>query len=230
MVYYQKAKLNMRHKYPRTPHLPFSFGRTSGDRVLSSLATFEGQHVAITLKMDGENTSLYRDCYHARSLDSRHHPSRDWLKSFHATFAHEIPLGWRVCGENLYARHSLTYTDLPSYFMGFSVWDENNVALSWDDTVECFEVLGVTPVPVLYRGEFDEARVRDLAMGLDTHSQEGLVVRLSGPIRYEDFGQSVAKWVRPAHVQTDQHWMHGPLVPNGLAPLAAGAPGRAGAC
>lgn len=220
----------MRHKYPRTPHLPFSLGRTSDDRVLSSLAAFEGQHVVVTLKMDGENTSLYRDGYHARSLDSRHHPSRDWLKAFHATFAHEIPAGWRLCGENLFARHSLAYTDLPSYFMGFSVWNEDNVALSWDDTLECFELLGVTPVPTVYRGEFDEALVRDLAMGLDTTRHEGLVVRLSGPIRYEEFSQSVAKWVRPSHVQTDQHWMQAAIVPNGLAAQAGALRNGTDAC
>lgn len=36
--------------------------------------------VVITEKMDGENTTLYRDGLHARSLDSRHHPSRNWVK------------------------------------------------------------------------------------------------------------------------------------------------------
>ena len=33
---------------------------------------------------------------------------------------------------------------------------------------------------------------------------------------YRDFARSVAKWVRPSHVQTDDHWMHGAVVPNGL--------------
>lgn len=209
----------MRHKYPRTPHLPFSPGRTDDDRVLSSLDHFRDREIVASIKMDGENASLYRTGFHARSLDSRHHPSRDWLARFHAAFAHEIPDGWRICGENLYARHSIGYEDLPSYFMGFSVWDETNTALSWADTLEFFELLGVTPVPelVAYRGVFDEARLRALAQSWDVSTQEGFVVRLAGSIPFEAFGQSCAKWVRREHVQTDTHWMHQAVVPNGLA-------------
>lgn len=206
-----------RVKYPRTMHLPFSPGCSSDDKVLTSVEHLVGEDVVATLKMDGENTSLYRAGYHARSLDSRHHPSQDWLKRFHATFAHEIPEDWRICGENLYARHSLAYDSLPSYFMGFSVWNEQNVALGWDDTLEFFELLGIVPVPVLYRGPFDEAVLRKLAKSLDTRTQEGFVVRRTGPIPYEAFGQSVAKWVRPGHVQTDEHWMHKAVTPNQLA-------------
>lgn len=107
------------YKYPRTPHLPFSPGVGGDDKILKDLSTLRGRDCVVTLKMDGENTSLYTNGFHARSLDGRHHPSRDWLKAYYATFAHEIPQGWRICGENLYARHSLAYDALPSYFLGF---------------------------------------------------------------------------------------------------------------
>lgn len=210
-----------RYRYPRTPHLPFSAGRTDDDKVLASVEHFDDKDVVVTLKMDGENTSLYRDGYHARSLDSRHHPSRDWLKAFHAGFAHDIPEGWRVCGENLYARHSVAYDALPSFFMGFSVWTDKNTALSWDDTLEFFELLGVVPVPTLYRGAFSEPLVKKLAAEMDTQRNEGLVVRLAGCIAYGSFAASAAKWVRPQHVQTDQHWMHATVVPNRLERQAA---------
>jgi len=205
-----------RYRYPRTLHFPFSRSRTDDDKVLTTVEHFLGKEVVVTLKMDGENTSLYRDGYHARSLDSRHHPSRDWLKAFHGTFAHDIPEGWRVCGENLYARHSIAYDELLSYFMGFSVWNDKNVALSWDDSLEFFELLGVEPVPTLYRGVFDETLLKKLAKELDTKRNEGFVARLAGAILYEDFGRSAAKWVRPKHVQTDAHWMHSAVVPNQL--------------
>lgn len=211
------------YKYPRTPHLPFSPGVGGDDKILKDLSTLRGRDCVVTLKMDGENTSLYTNGFHARSLDGRHHPSRDWLKAYHATFAHEIPQGWRICGENLYARHSLAYDALPSYFLGFSVWNERNEALSWDDTLEFFELLGIHPVPELYRGPFDEAYLQQLAKRWNTERDEGFVVRLAGTIAYDAFGVSVAKWVRPGHVQTDKHWMHAALVPNRLAlPADAG--------
>lgn len=127
-------------------HFPFSPGLQNDDRVIQTLDGLMGHDVVVTEKMDGENATLYRDHYHARSLDSKHHPSRDWIKSFHGSIAHMIPEGWRICGENMYARHSIAYDDLSSYFYGFSVWNENNVALGWDETLMFFDDLGITPV------------------------------------------------------------------------------------
>jgi hypothetical protein len=204
-----------RVKYPRTYHLPFSLGVTSDDKVLKNTGAFIEKEVVITIKMDGESTTLYKDGFHARSIDSRHHPSRDWLARFHSTIAHEIPDGYRICGENLYARHSVVYTDLPSYFMGFSVWN-GDVSLNWDDTVEFFELLGIVSVPVIYRGQFDEQYLIDLGKNFDTVNNEGFVVRLASAFNYQDFGTSVAKWVREKHVQTGEHWMHSAVLPNGL--------------
>lgn len=206
----------MRKKYQRTPHMPFSLGATSDDKVLRSLAHFDGKKVVISSKRDGENTSLYHDGFHAKSLDSAHHISRDWVAAWHATIAYEIPKGWRICGENLYAQHSIAYTDLSSYFEGFSIWDETNTALDWDSTLEWFSLLDIVPVPEKWRGVFDVREIHRLIRELDLTKEEGLVMRLAGRIRYEDFGQSYAKWVRKNHVQTDEHWMHQAITPNKL--------------
>lgn len=203
-----------RYKYPRTRHLPWSPGATSDDLVSQGVEPFIDRRVVVAEKMDGENTTLYSDHLHARSIDSRHHPSRTWVKALHGRIAFQIPEGWRVCGENLYAIHSITYTDLPSYFMVFSVWDSSNRCLSWNDTVEWAELLGLHTVPVLYDGPFDLAWFDSFDVG--TGTREGYVVRLAESFAFEDFGTSVAKWVRPGHVQTDEHWMHNAVVPNGL--------------
>lgn len=208
-----------RFKYPRTRHLPWSPGRSHDDLTAEGLDAVLGERVVVTEKMDGENTTLYRDHAHARSLDSRHHPSRDWVKGLHGSIAHEIPAGWRLCGENVYARHSIAYGSLPSYFLLFSIWDDANRCLDWDTTREWAALLGLHTVPVLYDGEFDEDWLRALDGALDLEVCEGYVVRLAASFAYADFGVSVAKWVRRDHVQTDQHWMQAEVVPNGLAPL-----------
>ncbi len=208
------ASFMYRHKYPRTPHLPWSPGASDDDEHLAGCAHFHGREVVVTEKLDGENTSLYREGIHARSLDSRHHPSRDWVKAWHATIRHDIPDGWRLCGENLYAQHSVRYEALESYFYLFSIWDESNRCLSWDVTCEWAALLGC-PVPlVLYRGLWDTKRVR--AIEVDTRITEGYVVRMTDGFAYADFARSVGKWVRPQHVQTDEHWMYAPVVPNRL--------------
>jgi len=85
-------------KYPRTFHLPWSAGIHEGDRVHETTDQWEGRKIVVTKKMDGENTTMYCDHIHARSVESGHHPSRSWVKQFHASIAHDIPSGWRICG------------------------------------------------------------------------------------------------------------------------------------
>ena len=136
----------MRVKYPRTFHFPWSPGASSDDKTLSSVSHFVNREVVATEKMDGENTSGYSDGYiHARSLDSNNHPSRNWVKRFWSERYYNLPDGWRLCGENVYASHSIMYDELKSYFLGFSIWDGNQ-CLSWDDTLFWFQELGITPV------------------------------------------------------------------------------------
>src|SRR5690606_18369105 len=135
---------------------------TDDDRVIESLDSFVGEKVVVTEKMDGENSTLYRDYFHARSLDSRNHPSRNWLKNFWSGIKAEIPDGYRICGENLYAKHSIYYDNLSSYFLDFSIWNNKNICLSWKETLERFELLGITPVPEIYNGVYDEKIIRGL--------------------------------------------------------------------
>ncbi|MFD9406014.1 RNA ligase family protein [Streptomyces sp. NPDC059989] len=208
----------MRTHYPRTPHLPWSPGVGGDDvRAAAGLAGLAGREVVVTEKLDGENTTLYADGLHARSLDSGHHPSRAWVKALQGRIGAGIPAGRRVCGENLYARHSLPYEDLDSWFYGFSVWDGDH-CLDWDRTVAFLRGLGIPSPRVLWRGVFDERALRRLR--IDTARQEGYVVRTVDGFAGADFGRCVAKWVRGGHVQTDTHWMYAQVVPNGLGPQA----------
>ncbi|MFD3471366.1 RNA ligase family protein [Streptomyces sp. NPDC058682] len=207
----------MRIHYPRTPHLPWSPGAAADDVRAVGLTGLAGREVVVTEKLDGENTTLYADGLHARSLDSAHHPSRAWVKGLQGRIGPGIPAGWRVCGENLYARHSIPYEDLDSWFYGFSVWDGEH-CLDWDRTVRFLRGLGVPTPRVLWRGTFDERALRKLK--LDTTHQEGYVVRTAAGFAREDFGRCVAKWVRGGHVQTSTHWMFAQVVPNGLGPTA----------
>ncbi|MFF2528045.1 RNA ligase family protein [Brevibacillus sp. NPDC058079] len=209
----------MLKKYPRTFHLPWSRSRTDDDKILRTVSHFEGKEVVVTEKLDGENTTLYRNHIHARSLDSKDHASRHWVKMLHGTISFHIPEGWRICGENVYALHSIYYEHLTSYFYVFSIWNENNECLSWDETVEWAELLGFKTAPVLYRGIWKEETVKSCytKQSVFGGEQEGYVVRITERFPYEDFKQSASKFVRKNHVQTDQHWLSKPVVPNGIA-------------
>jgi hypothetical protein len=204
-------------KYPRTYHLPWSPGVKKDDRVMESLRGFVGKEVVATVKMDGENTTMYSDYIHARSLSANPHPSRNWVKQLHSTIQHNIPDDWRICGENLYAEHSIAYKNLDSWFQLFSVWNERNVCLSWDETVEWAALLGLKMVPILYRGPWNEKLIQSLYQ--EKHGgdvSEGYVVRIADPFPYSDFKNIAGKYVRKDHVQTHGHWMRSKLTVNGL--------------
>jgi hypothetical protein len=183
-------------KYPRTYHLPYSQSVGKDDRRLGDDLCFQGRQVVCTLKMDGENTSLYRDYIHARSLDMAPHASRNWVKGLWSRICHEIPDGWRICGENLYGTHTIKYTDLSSFFQVFSIWNDKNMCLSWDETVEWCELLNLTMVPPLYQGEYDHKSImRAYESHAKSHVAEGFVVRTHDGFSYGAFRKSVAKFV-----------------------------------
>lgn len=222
-----------RTKFPRTPHLPFSEGIADDDRRLDNCDHFIGKEVIVSEKLDGENTTIYYDgVCHARSLDSRHHPSRSWVKQLASRLIGELP-GHRICGENLFAYHSIFYTRLPSYFFVIGIYTEQNVCLPWEETEEACEILGLKTVPVIYRGPWDEFRIRNLWSGNGAYptfeaekpnpvfpqdfrpcSAEGYVVRLADAFSYDRFEMSVAKYVRQNHVRTSAHWMESEVVQN----------------
>jgi hypothetical protein len=204
-------------KYPRTYHLPWSPGLINDDRMLQSCAAFEGQEVVITVKMDGENTTMYPDYLHARSLEYHAHPSRNKIKQLHATIARDIPDNYRLCGENVFAKHSIQYANLDSHFYLFSVWNEKNYCLSWDETKEWAQLLELSTVPELYRGKWDEELIKKLyTPTFQDNECEGYVVRLVESFYYADFNKKAAKYVRARHVSTDRHWMQNEVVANTL--------------
>ena len=209
--------MTTRIKYPRTPHLPWSPGSTNDDRFIEDTSFFEGQEIVVTEKRDGENTTIYRDGVHARSLDSKRHASRSWVASLQAKIGHRMDEDLRICGENLFAKHSIHYDNLYSYFEVFGV-TLGDLVLSWDATVRWCRQFDLATVPVLYQGPWDGQRFLDemYSSYSKTREMEGYVVRLSGSFPESEFATSVAKYVRKGHVTTSSHWMSEKLVRNSL--------------
>ena len=204
-----------RYKYPRTNHLPFSEGLTDGDKRMISDECFQNKHIVITEKMDGENTTIYNDGCHARSIDSTHRDYHSWLLSYIQNFMYQIPDNCRICGEYLYAKHSIPYKDLISYFEVFSVW-EGDICKDWRYTEKVCKDLGLHTVPVLYEGTYQRDMVLAIAQDTVSRGCEGIVVRYSGEFELKDWGSNIAKYVRKNHVQTDEHWSQGKIETNRL--------------
>jgi len=200
-------------KYPRTYHLPWSCSITKDDRVMPSTKFFIGQEIIVLEKMDGENTTMYSNYIHFRSINSRNHISRSWIKNFHTKFAYKIPDNYRICGENLHYKKSIKYNELTNFFLGFSIWNKNT-CLSWDETIEWFDLIGINSVPIIYRGVYNEKLIKDLP--IDENICEGYVVRVIDSFLLEDFKFKVGKYVRKNHVKTHTHWMRSKLIKNSM--------------
>ncbi len=206
-----------KYKYPRTYHFPFSEGASSDDKILKDTNIFAGKRIVVTIKMDGENTTVYPDgTFHARSMDSKHRSYHSYLANIVNTFYYNIPTGYRVCGEYMYAKHSISYDNLDTYFYVFGIYDDKNTCLSWEDTTKLCKELGIITVPVVYEGIYDEEKIKQLAKETVANGQEGIVVRIADSFQYEDFSKNVAKFVRKGHVQTDEHWTDKEIIPNKL--------------
>lgn len=205
-------------KYPRTYHLPSSPNLQNDDRKHTNVDKLMSLPIIASIKEDGENTTLYPDYIHARSIDSKHHESRAWVKSLHGRIKRELPEGYRICGENLYAKHSIHYKHLRDYFYVFSIWNEKNEALSWSDTVGYCDILGLQTVPVICKGGgFTLEQIHEEYESYCANSPdpvEGYVIRYDGVIPYHMFKTLTAKYVRENHVQTSKFWMKEIVVPN----------------
>ena len=211
-------------KYPRTYHLPESkMGKD--DRQLEDDSLLIGKEVVVTIKLDGENTSAYPDYVHARSIDGTSHESRSWVRGFlFQNVCWQLSPGMRICGENLYAKHSIEYDELKSYFYLFSVWNEMT-CLSWDETLEYATLLNLEVVPQMYRGIYDKEKIfKEYNTNWKGPKTEGFVLRLADSFLYKDFRKSVAKFVEPSFRQVVNsahgHWISQKITPNKLKDAA----------
>ena len=207
-----------RYKYPRTYHFPFSPGRSADDKIFNDFEPyFKDKQIVITEKMDGENTTIYKDYCHARSIDSTHRDYHSWLLNYIRNFQYMLNDNERICGEYLFAKHSIYYNNLPSYFMVFSIWNDEN-CLSWEDTIKRTNELGLITVPVLYEGIYNKKAIEKAIEEVTNHNGEGIVMRLASSYNYNDFNKSIIKYVRANHVQTDKHWSSQEIIKNEIKP------------
>jgi hypothetical protein len=205
-------------KAPRIYHLPWSEVMSKDDKRIKHNNMFDGKDVIVTVKFDGSNISLYNDgTFHSRSLNSsRQHESNDYLHSWWANKLYSngyllIHNKWpnlRLVGENMYATHTISYNNLEDIFLLHSAWN-GSTCLSWEDTLNICFLLNITPVPVLYKGPYDEDKIKSFNT-LDKYRDdvvEGYIVRSSNEYEYNQSDFNIAKFVSNRFViRSDKHW------------------------
>lgn len=200
-------------KYPRTYHFNFSKGVTNDDRIAESISNLIGKEIVITEKLDGSNTAMTSGGVYGRShAEFTRNPwdVKSW--EIYNTIKKDIHDGLFLFGEGMYGIHSITYTNLKSYFYLFGVRD-NNIWVSWDKVEEYSYLLDIPTVPVLFKGILNtEDELKNMILSLSNEPsslggiREGVVARNSSLFHNDDFESNVIKFVRKDHVQTSTHW------------------------
>lgn len=214
-------------------HLPWSEEDARRQKWLKEQQTremFEGKQVIITEKMDGANACLTSEKVYARSHSAEATGEQwDFLKKQHREeLMHKIPDNLAIFGEYLYARHSIKYDSLPSYFIVFGIYDDSEDEwLSWVDTEVVADKLSLETAPVIdnvYIAEdrsevvderdeiivFDDLRRDPEGVSRYGDTREGYVVRTVDSFSLDDLTENMAKCVRENHVQTEElHWRKG---------------------
>jgi hypothetical protein len=216
----------IRTKYPRTYHLPFSPGRGKDDKVMWSVDHLVGLPLTITEKMDGSNVCMTnKECFSRSHSGPPTHESFNGFKALHSTIKNLIRDDILIFGEWCFAKHSISYDKLPAYFLLFGVKDTaNNEWGSWQDVELFAQHLGVRTVPVIEQEiVFKTAKELEQFVTYEANKQslcgndrEGLVVRKRLAFDDKEFSTMMAKYVRKNHVQTTTHWKFQQLVRNEL--------------
>jgi hypothetical protein len=212
---------NRKIKYPRTFHLPYSEKLSSkDDRSHTDDDHFRDVNVIVSIKMDGENTTISNNYCHARSLDSKiDSEDRRWVDNLRMVrINNNLPEFHRICGENLFYKHTCNYNNLEDMFYAFSVWEEE-MCLSWEKTLNMCKNLNIKVVPVIYEGIYDKEKILNVFNDYIKNSKddvEGFVVRNSHSFHYSDFKYNVSKFVRNTFEIPPNHWRYSVKKINGL--------------
>lgn len=200
--------------FPRTPYVPYKYKDTVSKRLtLDRVATkeeaeeiFNSHEVRFEEKIDGSNIALrfeddllfvknrrgfldQRGLLDGRgSTKDQYSPIWNFAYSMKDNFDKlEKYLGFTptVYGEWVYARHTISYDLLPSYFIGFDIYyEKGEYFLNPMRTATALGQCGFYSVPMLYTGELDsweklESRMNEKSVFSTTDLAEGIYIKAS---------------------------------------------------
>ena len=220
------------HKFPSTPHLVWlSNNSVRNDKVMTppEVASILADVVVVEEKIDGANLGLsFSDAGELRfqnrgswlkgKFEGQWERLRGWAATHEATLRELLPPQHILFGEWCYARHSVSYSRLPDWFLAFDVYDEQeNRFWSVRRRNALTDATGIAHVPEVARGQFSLEKIKSMIEGrsaVGDSSREGLYLRRDDA----DFLVARAKIVQPEFLQTiEEHWSKTGLTRNNLA-------------
>ncbi len=219
----------MLRKFPKTPHLFwFSPQPARDDKVMTPAeaeAFLASGRLVVEEKVDGSNLGISfdetgrlraqnRGNFLEGPLRGQWEGLRGWIARHETGLREQLPKGAVLYGEWCYAQHSIAYTRLPDWFLGFDVLDANDRFWSTRRRDVLFAATEVKPVREVARGFFTMGELRAMLSRESVYGDgpvEGLYLRSED----DEWLTQRAKLVRPEFIQViGEHWSRGPLCLN----------------
>ncbi len=209
-------------RFPHTPHLIWlGQGNPRDDKVLTlaEVQDLLGDEVVVEEKLDGANVGFSighdgnlrvqnRGQYLQPPFQGQFSRLGSWLAMYRDRLESALFPDLILFGEWCAARHSLSYTNLPDWFLGFDVYDRKACRFwSTKRRNRLFSDIGIASVPERYQGKTcleDLKQLLSNKMSLYLNGpMEGLVIRKEDA----DWLTHRAKLVRADFTQAiREHW------------------------
>jgi len=218
------------YKFPSTPHLAIlGDNEVRGDKVMSESEhdEFLQHELVVEEKVDGANLGISFDSTGNIRVQNRgsylYYPYIGQWKKLSAWLSPKIELLFEklldqyiLFGEWCYAQHSIFYDRLPDWFLGYDIFDKNNLKfLSCLRRDLMFRDLSIAEVPIITRGDFSLEELEKLLSTscLSANPSEGLYLRFDTG----NWLKQRAKLVRPEFIHAvEEHWTRACIKPNQL--------------
>jgi ATP-dependent RNA circularization protein (DNA/RNA ligase family) len=213
-------------KFPHTPHLYWLAKESArADKVFSEKEArafldseivgeekIDGANIGISLNENLEIQIQNRGSFITESTHPQFKKLKDWIASKEDSLLDFLEDRYILFGEWCYATHSIAYTSLPDYFIGFDIYDKyKSIFLNTNRRNNIFSNLKIQRVPELLRGKVSQKELFQILESKSFYSDskiEGIYLRKE----FESALLERCKLVRPDFTQSiETHWSKGAL-------------------
>jgi len=209
------------HKFPRTQHIFNIGGATVDDRMLSTddyEMFMNDKDVFIAEKVDGAQMGIsidenYKVMVQNRShyVNSKSHSQFEkldkWIMDHSQALFEFLDQDTILFGEWLYAKHSISYTNLPDYFMAFDLYNKKKkLFYNRDIMIEKLQDTNICYVREMYRGKIKDKNQLLKMIEQKSEYTDGRVEGIYLKIFEGDYIKSRCKLVRNDFICGNDHW------------------------
>ena len=219
------------HKFPRTQHIINIGGASVDDRILDKQgydSFMTDNDVFIAEKVDGAQLGIsidesYKILVQNRShyVNSKSHSQFEkldkWIMDNNQSLYEILDEDTILFGEWLYAKHSISYDNLPDYFLAFDLYNKKKkLFYNRDILVEKLKDSSIHYVREMYRGKIkDQSQLLKMIEEKSIYT-DGRVEGIYLKIFEGDYVKSRCKLVRNDFICGNEHWTKGGIQKNKL--------------